>query len=147
MTAQVYPLVWEIAIDDVYFDDALLPRSVLSSPEITLSALIDTVCPLASPRDVHTHLPLVQGNSLIRGPQDVIVQIFAALGGENFDCSVPHNLTFIIGGKPFPVDPRDFVHQTFTDSVDQCTAALAVTDPPGKGFLYSWSLGDPFLKS
>ena len=30
----------------------------------------------------------------------------------------------------------------------RCVPALAVTDPPGVGgFLYSWSLGDPFLKS
>ena len=88
-----------------------------------------------------------QGNSLIRGPQDVIGQITSSLGGDNFDCSVPHNLTFEIGGKPFAVDPRDFIHQTFTDSVEQCSAALAITDPPGSGFYYSWSLGDPFLKS
>ena len=126
---QVYPLVWEIALDDVYFDNAKLPRSTLSSSDITLSALIDT------------------GNSLVRGPQDVIAQIFSSLGGENFDCSTPHNLTFVIDGKPFPVDPRDFIHQTFADSVDQCTAVLASTDPPGEGFFYSWSLGDPFLKS
>ncbi|THG96042.1 hypothetical protein EW026_g5721 [Hermanssonia centrifuga] len=126
---EIYPLVWEIPIDDVYFDDVKLPRSSLSPPSISLSALIDT------------------GNSLIRGPQDVIAQIHSSLGGEDFDCGMPHNLTFQIGGKLFPVDPRDFIHQSFTDSVQQCTTALAVTDPPGDGFLYSWSLGDPFLKS
>lgn len=88
-----------------------------------------------------------QGNSLIRGPQDVIYQIQRILGNSLFECSRPHNLTFQIGGKPFPVDPRDFIHQAFSDSVDLCTPALAITDPPGSGFLYSWSLGDPFLKS
>jgi hypothetical protein len=49
----------------------------------------------------------------------------------------------------FPVDPRDFVSQTFMDSVAECSPNIAATDPPkeGSGFLYSWSLGDPFLKS
>lgn len=126
---QVYPLVWEIAIDDVYLDGQKLPRSTLSSPSITLSALIDT------------------GNSLIRGPADVVAQIVDELGGDNFNCADPHTLAFQIGGKMFPVDSRDLIHQTFTDSVDLCSAALAVTDPPGEAFLYSWSLGDPFLKS
>lgn len=128
---EVYPLVWEIAVDDVYFDGEKLERSALTPPSITLSALVDT------------------GNSLIRGPQDVIAAITSSLGGETFDCSVPHNLTFLIGGKPFPVDPRDFIHQTMSESNEPaCSANLAVTDPPSTdGFLYSWSLGDPFLKS
>ncbi|KAI0794938.1 aspartic peptidase domain-containing protein [Abortiporus biennis] len=126
---EVYPLVWEIPIDDVYFDGTKLPRSSLSDPSISLSSLVDT------------------GNSLIRGPQDVIQHIHTMLGGTEFDCSLPHSLTFQIGGKAFSVDPRDFMHPTFTDSADLCSTNLAVTDPPGDGFLYSWSLGDPFLKS
>lgn len=49
----------------------------------------------------------------------------------------------------FPVDPRDLVSQVNEDSVDLCSPTLAATDPPqvGSGYLYSWSLGDPFLKS
>lgn len=49
----------------------------------------------------------------------------------------------------FPVDPRDFVSQAFANSVAQCVPNLAMTDTPkaGSGYLYSWSLGDPFLKS
>lgn len=94
----------------------------------------------------------VQGNSLIRGPQDVIANILARLGGHTtvFDCSIAHNLSFQIGGVLFPVDPRDFAQPSPAGSSDQmsCTPALAATDPPGNGgFLYSWSLGDPFLKS
>lgn len=84
--------------------------------------------------------------------------IFAQLNLDamgTFDCSTPHNLTFMIGGKPFPVDPRDFAHPAavkpgtvYADEVARCTPALAQTDPPGEGgFMYSWSLGDPFLKS
>lgn len=70
----------------------------------------------------------------------------------------------------FPVDPRDFGAQVSSsssssdedggddggddddgeddDGEPMCSFNLAVTDPPGSGgFLYSWSLGDPFLKS
>jgi Eukaryotic aspartyl protease len=97
-------------------------------------------------------MPLVlQGSSLIRGPSDIIQSITNSLGsGGNFPCADSHTLAFQIGGILFPIDPRDFVTQAFQDSVDQCTANLASTDPPqwgGGGFLYSWSLGDPFLKS
>lgn len=138
---EVYPLVWEIAVDDVWFDGNKLARSTLSSSSITLSALIDT------------------GSSLIRGPQDVVGQITSTLGGDTFDCAIPHNLTFVIAGKPFSVDPRDFVRQSPIEEPFEtaeaggsaavtCISTLAVTDPPGTpGFLYSWSLGDPFLKS
>ncbi|KAF8876948.1 aspartic peptidase domain-containing protein [Infundibulicybe gibba] len=103
---EVYPIVWEIFIDDVFFDGELLPRL----PNTSLSALVDT------------------GSSLIRGPAKAID----------------------IGGKLFPVDPRDFVSQVYKDSVATCIANLAPADPPAKegtGYLYSWSLGDPFLKS
>lgn len=94
-----------------------------------------------------------QGNSLIRGPQDVVSSIFAKLGGPSgaFDCRIPHNLSFEIGGALFPVDPRDFALAPSGNSprdLSRCTPALAATDPPGNGqFLYSWSLGVPFLKS
>ncbi|KAI0831827.1 acid protease [Trametes gibbosa] len=137
---EVYPLAWEIPLDDVYLDGVKLPRSSLSSPSISLSALIDT------------------GNSLIRGPQDVLSSIYARLALDpqgTFYCADPHNLTFVIGGQPFPVDPRDFAHPAtvnpgtvYPDMAARCTPALAPTDPPGQGgFLYSWSLGDPFMKS
>ncbi|EMD32366.1 hypothetical protein CERSUDRAFT_161745 [Gelatoporia subvermispora B] len=137
---EVYPLVWEIPMDNVYFDGVKLPRSSMSDMTISLSALLDT------------------GNSLIRGPQDIVEHIFAQLGGSDLtppsiECGTPHNLSFEIGGSLFPVDPRDFLHMDLRDSSASdgsilCTPALAVTDPPGNGsFLYSWSLGDPFLKS
>ncbi|KAH9896464.1 acid protease [Cubamyces lactineus] len=137
---EVYPLVWEVLIGDVFFDGAKVPRSTLSPPSFGLSALIDT------------------GNSLIRGPQDVLAYIYSRLNLDSagtFDCANAHNLTFIIGGTPFAVDPRDFAHPAvvvpgtrYPDEAARCTPALAATDPPGAGgFLYSWSLGDPFLKS
>ncbi|TBU23468.1 acid protease [Dichomitus squalens] len=133
---EVYPLVWEIPVDDVYLDGTKLPRSMLSPASISLSALIDT------------------GNSLIRGPQDVVEQIISILG-NTFDCSIPHTLSFEIGGIRFPVDPRDFAHPRKSHHNSgypalhaRCRPALVSTDPPSSdGFSYSWSLGDPFLKS
>ncbi|KAF8839048.1 acid protease [Paxillus ammoniavirescens] len=128
---EVYPIAWEIPVDDVYFDGIKLPRSTLSSPNISLSALIDT------------------GNSLIRGPPDVISHIQTMLGGPHFACSPPHILAFQIGGQLFIVDPRDFVTQVHPGNPDLCAANLVSTDVPvagGSGYLYSWNLGDPFLK-
>jgi len=101
----------------------------------------------------HTvQLSPTKGNSLIRGPRDVVNHILNQFDGPNnsFDCSVAHNLTFQIGGGFFSVDPRDFASPVnpSPDGSMRCSPALAATDPPGNGgFLYSWSLGDPFLKS
>ncbi|KAG1851251.1 aspartic peptidase domain-containing protein, partial [Suillus tomentosus] len=128
---EAYPIAWEIPVDDVFLDGVRLPRSQLCSSNISLSALIDT------------------GNSLIRGPPDVISYIQNMLGGPHFACSFPHTLAFQIGGRMFPVDPRDFVNQVHSGDAQVCGANLAQTDVPvlgGGGYLYSWSLGDPFLK-
>jgi hypothetical protein len=40
---QVYPLTWEVMIDNVYLDDEKLPQSTMVSSSIGPSALIDTV--------------------------------------------------------------------------------------------------------
>ncbi|KAJ7445989.1 aspartic peptidase domain-containing protein [Mycena galericulata] len=124
-----YPIAWELFLDDVYLDGVRLPRSNLSSSSIALSALVDT------------------GNSLIRGPADVVNVINAQLG-KTFACSTPHTIEFSIGGKLFPVDPRDFVTQAFDGDLQECTANVLETDSPvaGQGYQYSWSLGDPFIK-
>lgn len=63
-------------------------------------------------------------------------------------CDEGHNLTFQIGGKLFPVDPRDFVAQNKQGDAANCVASNVVsTDAPSVGALFSWNLGDPFLKS
>ncbi|KAJ7038421.1 aspartic peptidase domain-containing protein [Mycena alexandri] len=125
-----YPIAWEIFIDDVFLDGAVLPRSNLSSSAIQLSGLVDT------------------GNSLIRGPADVVDVIHARIG-STFACSTPHTLAFSIGGKLFPVDPRDFINQASDNELTNCAPNVVQTDAPveGQGYQYSWSLGDPFLKS
>ncbi|KAJ7689277.1 aspartic peptidase domain-containing protein [Mycena rosella] len=128
---EMYPIAWELFVDDVFLDGARLPRSNLSSSAIALSALVDT------------------GNSLLRGPADVVAVLNARLGaGGTFPCATPHTLAFSIGGTLFPVDPRDFAAQQVEGSLDECVANVVETDAPveGQGYQYSWSLGDPFLK-
>jgi hypothetical protein len=67
--------------------------------------------------------------------------------GFSFPCSEAHTLAFSIGGKLFPTDPRDFVFQEYTNTMERCTADVVATDPPAVGgYLFSWSLGIPFLK-
>ncbi|KAK0471167.1 aspartic peptidase domain-containing protein [Armillaria novae-zelandiae] len=110
-----YPINWEIFIDAVYLDGQKLNRSSLASSDIAVSGLIDT------------------GNSLIRGPSDIIDAIHTQLGGTEFSCSTPHILAFQIGGKMFPIDPRDFIVQAFADNVDICAANIAATDTPVLG--------------
>ena len=95
---------------------------------------------------VHIRTNLVKGNSIIRGPEDVVREITRRIG-TSFPCAEPHNLTFSIGGKPFPIDPRDFLLQERSNSVARCISNVAATDPPAVGgYLFSWSLGTPFLK-
>lgn len=128
----IYPIAWEIPIDAVFLDGQKLPQSTLS-PGVSLTALVDT------------------GNSLIRGPQDVVQSLLTTVTGSStgnaYDCSVPHTMSFQIGGAMFPVDPRDFFNQPRKGDIKNCQPNVAATDPPHNGFLYSWSLGDPFLKS
>ncbi|KAH9846729.1 acid protease [Lenzites betulinus] len=139
---EIYPTRWEVEIDAVYLDGERLPESTQQAdgiPKPSLSGLIDT------------------GNSLIRGPSGIVNTIhnsvspkFAAGSSARplLPCSAAHTLAFQIGGKMFPVDPRDFVAQATPGDVSECIADTVVgTDAPSTGALYSWNLGDPFLKS
>jgi len=131
---EVYPFRWEVPIEGVTLDGQQLPASNLSGSGSTLSALIDS------------------GNSVIRGPQDVVNVILKQVAlspnaGPTFPCAVPHDLAFQIGGKTFPVDPRDFMKQNTPHNATACGANISPTDPPSRGALFSWSLGDPFFKS
>ncbi|KAF8483152.1 aspartic peptidase domain-containing protein [Gautieria morchelliformis] len=128
-----YPIAWEVPIDGVFLDGQRLPDSTLS-PNVAVTALVDT------------------GNSLIRGPQDVVQALLTSVTGSSsatatYDCSVPHTLAFQIGGAMFPIDPRDFLMLPQGGNAKSCQPNVVATDPPHSGFLYSWSLGDPFLKS
>ena len=89
-----------------------------------------------------------KGSSLIRGPADVVQTIFNILGNDGrYPCSSSHSLAFSIGGKLFPVDPRDLAVQAFPNSVDACYPNIVATDPPFVGgYQFSWSMGTPFLK-
>jgi phytepsin len=128
---ETYPFTWEIQIDNVFLDGMKLPQSTLTPSFIGTTALLDT------------------GDPLIRGPADVITFINEQFGTDGiFDCAKPHVLSFEIGGTLFPVDPRDLIWQQVRDTVGFCRAKLATTVTPEVGnFLFSWSLGVPFLKS
>jgi len=135
---EIYPFRWEVPIEGVIFDGQRLPAFSPNGSESTVSALLDT------------------GNSAIRGPKDAVNSILSEVSSAfaanpnaapTFPCSVPHNLTFQIGGKNFSVDPRDFMSQNAPGDAKTCVASNVVgTDPPTSGALFSWNLGDPFFQ-
>jgi len=116
---------WEVPIDGVMLDGQQLPASSLLRSGSVISALIDT------------------GNSLIRGPKDVVDAVlkqvspaFAANPNADptFPCAVPHELAFQIGGKTFPIDPRDFMSQYTPGDARTCiSSSIFMTDPPSHG--------------
>ncbi|KAJ3571520.1 hypothetical protein NP233_g3700 [Leucocoprinus birnbaumii] len=141
---EVYPFRWEIDLDAVFMDGQQLPTSkvpALNGVDSTrMSALIDT------------------GNSIIRGPEDVVNSILKMVSPSYdptnedstpiFPCKNVHTLGFQIGGKMFPIDPRDFIGQNEPNDATTCVADnLVTTDPPRFGALFRWSLGDPFFRS
>ncbi|KAJ3864052.1 aspartic peptidase domain-containing protein [Lentinula novae-zelandiae] len=148
---EVYPITWEIPIDGVYLDGIRIPDPAeIESGDIGVTALIDT------------------GNSLIRGPPDVVEYIVDVIRRKDTSssshqstdtstsCTTPHTLAFQIGGRMFPVEWRDLEEKGNGGKKRQCYLNLAPTDVPttttttggeGGGYLYSWSLGDPFLKN
>ncbi|KAK0187646.1 aspartic peptidase domain-containing protein [Armillaria mellea] len=141
---EVYPFRWEIDIDGVYLDGQKIADSTEAATDgvdsTRVSALIDT------------------GNSLLRGPSDVVKNILSTVSSSYnasnafsqavLPCATAHTLSFQIGGKMFPIDPRDFIGDLSSDDATNCVADnLVSTDPPGQGSLYRWSLGDPFFKS
>ena len=68
-------------------------------------------------------------------------------GVASVPCTTTHSLAFEIGGKVFPVDPRDFISANSGDTTNCVASNVVAGDAPGKGALFSWNLGDPFLKS
>ncbi|KAF7296672.1 Peptidase A1 domain-containing protein [Mycena chlorophos] len=144
--AEQYPVPWELFIDDVYLDGVVLPKSNLTASSIRLSAIVDT------------------GDAVVRGPADVVNEIYSRVSSSyqsssspninkaTFSCLTPHTLAFSIAGKMFPIDPRDFILPSNDNEVKNCVPAVvgySASDlpQPGKGTQFSWSLGDPFLKS
>ncbi|KAK7453240.1 hypothetical protein VKT23_011916 [Stygiomarasmius scandens] len=142
---EIYPFRWEIDIDGVFLDGERIDDSRIPPNGISVgstSALIDT------------------GNSLLRGPSDVVSDILSSVS-SNFNsrfpvsstnratlpCNIPRTLAFQIGGKMFPVDPRDFIGEGANDGQTCVADNLVATDPPRRGALFRWSLGDPFMKS
>ncbi|KAH9480354.1 Pepsin A [Psilocybe cubensis] len=140
---EIYPYRWEIDIDGVFLDGKRLPDSTIPANGVDshrVSALIDT------------------GNSVLRGPEDVVSNVLGSVSQAfhrtdeypvaELPCHIPHSLAFQIGGKMFPIDPRDFISQLDPDNAVACQADnLVPTDPPSIGALFRWSLGTPFFRS
>jgi len=141
---EVYPFRWEIDIDGVFLDGRSLPKSTIPTLDnldsTRTSALIDT------------------GNSILRGPEDVVNNILQTVSPSYqpsdesslpmFPCRNAHTLTFQIGGQMFPIDPRDFVGPFKAGDAMDCVADnLVTTDAPRFGAAFRWSLGDPFFRS
>ncbi|KAJ7761105.1 aspartic peptidase domain-containing protein [Mycena metata] len=140
---EVYPLRWEIDLDGVLVDGVEIPASKIPATggisSTRMSALIDT------------------GNSLLRGPSDVVDNILSTMSPDyeptvpnsaTLACAKAHNLTFKIGGKLFPIDPRDLITPQSKNEASTCVVnSIVETDAPGIGALFRWSLGDPFMKS
>ncbi|KIJ31215.1 hypothetical protein M422DRAFT_36305 [Sphaerobolus stellatus SS14] len=131
-----YPLFWEVPIDDVIVNGQTLPQPTLNA-SVGYTALIDS------------------GISTLRGPQNTVQALYSALStdtasfnstqGPKIDCTKAVALTYVIGGKQFPVDPRDFIG---TQDIADCRiVSVSPRDPPRPGSLLSWVLGDPFMKS
>ncbi|KAF8074076.1 aspartic peptidase domain-containing protein [Lyophyllum atratum] len=134
---------WEIDIDGVFLDGQKVADSTIPPVNVDprrVTALIDT------------------GNSIVRGPQDMVANILKAVSptydptnrdaAVTLPCSVPHTLAFQIGGKIFPVDPRDFISPSADGDTTTCVADnIVATDAPRTGSVYRWSLGDTFMKS
>ncbi|KIJ55014.1 hypothetical protein M422DRAFT_42187 [Sphaerobolus stellatus SS14] len=127
---------WEVPIDDVVVNGITLPQPSLPAGT-GYSALIDS------------------GTSILLGPKNTVNALFSQLStdtadldsnlGPKVDCTKAVNLTYIIGGKPFSVDPRDFLGP---QDISDCRVQLvAATDAPSLRALMSWIIGDPFMKS
>jgi hypothetical protein len=142
---EIYPFRWEIDVEGVFLDGQRLPDSSIPASDEgvdsrRVSALIDT------------------GNSLIRGPKDVVDGVLSSISQTynpsadrpvaQVPCSVPRSLAFQIGGQMFPVDPRDMIGEHVDGNTDTCVSdKLVSTDAPSIGSTFSWSLGDPFMRS
>jgi len=136
-TSEVFPVRWEVPLDKVTLNGQTLPAPSLGN--ISYTALIDS------------------GTSFLAGPTTVVNTIYESISpdgassfsssdGPQIPCATPIHLSFFIGGKEFPVDPRDFLG--FQPSTEACTAGLLQpTDDPAPTALMSWILGDPFMKS
>ncbi|KIJ31217.1 hypothetical protein M422DRAFT_267170 [Sphaerobolus stellatus SS14] len=137
------PLFWEVPIDEVILNGQTLPKPNLND-SIGYTALINS------------------GTSTLHGQQKTVQALYGALSTDidnfnsstrpSYNCTRPIELTYVIGGKQFPVDPRDIFGFQNLDprqgDNDGChIISVGPTNAPSTGNLRSWILGDPFMKS
>ncbi|GAV81970.1 Asp domain-containing protein [Cephalotus follicularis] len=85
------------------------------------------------------------GTSLFTGPTDAIDKINEAIGANTTDLTVNCNnsslliVSFIIGGKKFPLTPKQYIVQV---SATQCISGFQPLDQQGL-----WIFGDVFMRA
>ncbi|TFK86551.1 acid protease [Polyporus arcularius HHB13444] len=128
---KAYPFFWEVPLDAIFLDGEKLTQSPSAG---NVTALISTSTPY------------------VNGSADVVTALLNKVSSRTLPtlpCDTPHNLTFQIGGKLFPVDPRDFASQAAPGDAKTCVANVGPTDGSADDTvaLWTWVLGTPFLKS
>jgi len=98
----------------------------------------------------------MQGTSFLAGLQNVVSSIYSSISSSSgssssgntpaIPCGTPVKLTYVTGGKSFPVDPRDFLGQQ-SDAEEFNAGSLLPTDAPQLEGPVGWIHGDPFMKS
>jgi len=93
------------------------------------------------------------GTSFISGPANVVREIMTALNAcfdeENalyrVDCNqcLP-NITFVIDGKQFPVEPKNYILQAWTNA-NEIGCFVTIEEMPLRSSV-DWILGDPFIR-
>ena len=96
-----------------------------------------------------------QTSHYVNGSADVVQTLLKKVSSSKdlsqptLSCSTPHNLTFQIGGKLFPIDPRDFASPVASGTGTTCVANVGPINDDVKTDTdqWTWVLGTPFLKS
>ncbi|KAF8262632.1 acid protease [Lactarius quietus] len=127
---------WNITLDTIVIGDKHIAPS-----RSTSSAVIDT------------------GTTLIIGVENDVKEIYAQIPGsepadpkgdlgEGFytiPCDFDTDVSFVFGGRPFPVSPRSFNLGSVTNSKNRCVGGIMYLPPPdAPGF---WTMGDLFLQN
>jgi hypothetical protein len=95
----IYPVTWEVFVDDVCIDGEVLPQSNLSSASDSEHSSSHAL----------KYLPIVSSIRKLIDSGSIRRQYTNGLlsGGDPFPCSIPHTLAFVIGEQIFPLEPRE----------------------------------------
>ncbi|KAF8261656.1 aspartic peptidase domain-containing protein [Lactarius quietus] len=124
---------WNITLDSLFVGEKhIVP------PRNASSAIIDTGTTLIigdenDVKEIYAHIP---GSEPARPKDDL---------GEGFftiPCDFDTVVSFVFGGKAFPVSPERFNTGNVTNSADRCVGGIIYTPNSTSSF---WTMGDVFL--